>query len=184
MANRNEEQLIRLAASRDRRALEELVARYQPGLYRLFLSLGAGSHQAEDLVQETLLRALVYLPCWRPRAAFSTWLYRVAHNLWRDQRCRASSRREVPGSDQLAALPAETVDQGAGVALEAERQAVQQALKTLPPEQREVVVLRFYQELSLAEIARVCNCPLNTVKSRLRLALVKLRRQLEAEHEE
>lgn len=53
---------------------------------------------------------------------------------------------------------------------------------SLPLAQREVLVLRFYQELSLEEIARACRCSANTVKSRLRLALVKLRRELEAEH--
>lgn len=174
-------QLLGRAARGDHQALEELVGFWQPRLHGLFLGLGADPHQAEDLVQETLLRALEHLPRWQPRASFKTWLYHVALNLWRDQKRRAYGRHELLGGI-LPKNGADLANPPLDAAGQAEREAVRHALLSLPLAQREVLVLRFYQELSLEEIARACRCSANTVKSRLRLALVKLRRELEAEH--
>ena len=139
-------------------------------LYRL---TGGDRPLAEDLAQETFLRLLRRIGQYQPARAFKPWLYAIAVNTARDHYKSADARHTdtmAPDFDAPAVgTPVET-------ALAAETwQQVVAGVRALPLHQREVVVLRYADDLSLQEIAEVLAIPVGTVKSRLSLALGRLR---------
>jgi RNA polymerase sigma-70 factor, ECF subfamily len=158
------------------RAMDLLVSRYYPVLYRFAYRMLREREAAEDVAQETLLRAYRSAARFRAGTRFSTWLLAIAANLCRTELHRRARRpergwegleeREAPGSVEGAALRR----------LEAER--VDRALRALSPDHRLVVVLFYFEGMSQPEIARTCGCAVGTVKSRLHYALARLRRLL------
>lgn len=178
MQARGDEQLMAAAMAGDQAALAALVARHHAPLFGYLYRLVNGDRQlAEDLVQETLLHVLQerrYVPD-RP---FKPWLYTIATNLTRDYFKSAAVRRRRPTGDEDQALQYLT-DRAPGPeerALAAEQGSeVQAAFTELAEEYRVVVLLRFYQGFSLQEIADTLQIPLGTVKSRLSVAVRRLR---------
>jgi len=135
--------------------------------------LGAAPQLAEELAQETLLAV------WRKAAAFdrakaapSTWIFTIARNLRIDAARR--SRRGDPVEDPSDTPDAEPTPDAVLAAAQSEGR-IQQALGALPPEQAEVVRLSFFSDKPHSEIAEALKLPLGTVKSRLRLAMARLR---------
>jgi len=157
----------------DEDALAELVERYQPRLHYYLRKMLAGAAAAEDAVQDVWYDVVRAMPRLVNPGAFRAWLYRIA----RDRAWRILRRRPPPH------LPIDEVDVAANGTTDdftAEDAAiVHTALDRLAPEQREVVVLRFVEDMSYEEIARVAGCPLGTVRSRLHHAKRALRRALE-----
>src|SRR5579864_4360567 len=165
-------------------ALAELVARYQHRLYRYLLRLVHQPAEAEDLFQQTWLRVASQIRRYDPQRNFDAWLFTLARNLAIDhlRRVRPDSldSREAEEYSTPAALR-----DSAPPALEAliarERaQLLATALVSLPMIYREVLSLRFEEEMKLEEIAQVLDAPLSTVKSRLRRGLEGLRQDLES----
>jgi RNA polymerase sigma-70 factor (ECF subfamily) len=161
--------------------LRALVERYHgPLLGYLYRLTGGDGVLAEDLVQETFLRVLRSIEQYRHPRAFKPWLYAIATNLGRDHYKRLATRQTVAITEAVLNQP----DQRTSAAPEAVALAhdeaiwVNAALADLPDHQREVVVLRYYQELALTEIAEALNIPVGTVKSRLSLGLQRLRSRL------
>jgi RNA polymerase sigma-70 factor (ECF subfamily) len=185
-------ELVRRMAAGDEAALGVLYDRWVRLVHSLALHLLRDAREAEEVVEETFWQA------WRQadrydgaRGAVSTWLTTIARSRSYD-RMRAGRRaREEPWSD-LAATDLEQLlpDESAGgdpqvAAEEAERRSrVRGALAELPPEQREVLELAYFGGLSQTEIAERTKQPLGTVKTRVRLALEKLRGRLAALREE
>jgi RNA polymerase sigma-70 factor (ECF subfamily) len=153
-------------------AFAELVAWYQPRLRYFLRKLLRDPGGADDALQEVWIDVFRGLARLADPAAFPAWLYRIA-------RCRAP--RERRGRPPPAPLdehdPAEPADGDDFTAADAE--AVHAALDRLGPEHREVLLLRFMEEMTYEEIARVTGCPLGTVRSRLSYAKRALRRILE-----
>lgn len=167
--------MVRLQSG-DQAALGLLLERYRAPLYG-FLWRRAERESADDLFQETWLRVVRARDRFDPRKRFSTWLYQIANNLCRDRgRRRAVEERALEAEriqaerQQAAADPAARI----GLALDVERR-----VRALPARLREVLLLRFYQDLGEAEIAQVLRIPRGTVKSRLHAALRTLRRREE-----
>lgn len=167
-------------------SLAELVARWEQPLFRFVYRLVARREDAKDVCQETFLRILHKSDHFREGARFSTWMYQIALNLCRDQ---ARKRRrwsavlaETREDDEVP--PLEFASDDPGPREEAERreaaEAVRSALEALPPEQREVLVLKEYEGLKFREIAEILGCPESTVKSRMYYALGAMRHRLEA----
>ncbi len=130
--------------------------------------------EAEDALQEVFVLVHRDLPSFDPRkGAFTTWLYRVTVNYCLNHR-RKRTFINVPLED----APSATAGESPGASL-AEEELIRQAVKELSEKQRAVVILRYYWELPYAEISRILDIPLGTVKSRLDLALRTLRRTLE-----
>lgn len=167
--------------------IEELIVRYQHRLLRYLLFLTGNRDTAEDLFQEVWMRILVHGSQFNGRARFETWLFAIARNLVIDQ----SRKRTMNSLDEL--IDGATEDDRAmtfevaaddptpfdRVASLEDREKVAAALLELDALHREVLVLRFHEELSLEEIARVTRSPLSTVKSRLYRGMAMLRPKLE-----
>jgi RNA polymerase sigma-70 factor, ECF subfamily len=167
----------------DRDALAELVRRHQGPLLGFFYRMLDGDRaQAEDLVQETFLRLLRQRTYTRGRA-FKPWLYAVATNLARDQLRVARSRPVESGDEVLVLLPdrGPSPEQRAVAAAEAMRVAA--ALDRLGGEVRATLVLRYANDLTLADIAAALDVPVGTVKSRLNAGTRRLRELLRSPRE-
>ena len=166
-------------AAGDASAFEVLYGRHRGPLFRFLLAQLRDRPLAEELYQDVWQRVIAARATWRPEAAFATWLYRIAHNRlndhWRAQRHRPPA--PLDAELRTAAL-ADPEHPGSVAEQHEQRQRLQQALDELPDEQREAVLLRLQQELSLEEIGRITGVGRETVKSRLRYALDKLRARL------
>lgn len=173
--NASDHELMRRSRDGDVAAFEELVDRWEGPVARVLARLTHSNSEVEDLCQEVFLRVLNACGRYRACGAFSTWLYRITLNV---ARSAARKRRWRWGSldnhEPVAAdaAPPETLGRD-----ELGRR-VQQALTSLPPKLREPLVLRHFGELTFAEIAQITGQPASTVKSRSRVALEKLRREL------
>jgi len=166
--------------------LATLVERHHgPLLGFLYRTTGGDRALAEDLVQETFLRVFCAIRQYRYPRPFKPWLYAIAVNLARDHYKRAEVRRTDVVPDEVLWNVADPRDDHPEdrVVADAEARQVAAAVMALPAHQREAVILRYYQGLSLAEVAGALGVPVGTVKSRLHLGLRRLRTILEREEE-
>ncbi len=171
----SDEQLARAIQRGDKAALTPLVERHHSPLIGYLYRMTGGDRQlAEDLAQEAFLRALRGIAGYRYPRPFKPWLYAIATNLARDHYKRADTRRTEPINTGTLRHPAPNPPEAA-YQNTAEAQQVAAAVAALPAHQREAVILRYYQNFSLAEIAAALNIPTGTVKSRLSLGLKRLR---------
>src|SRR5579863_9809916 len=166
--------------------LEELIVRYQHRLMRYLLFLTGNRETAEDLFQEVWMRVLVRGDQFNGKARFETWLFTIARNLVIDQRRKrtTSSLDELieGASEDDRAMTVEVADDAPtpfdhAANLE-DREKIAAALLALDTLHREVLVLRFHEEMSLEEIAKVTRAPLSTVKSRLYRGLAAIKPRL------
>lgn len=152
---------------------------YLDALYSYGLVLARNQAEAEDLVQETCLRALRAMERLRPDSNVKSWLFTILRNIWLNQ---LRQRKTVPDivqldSDQHGANRAvdSSKDAHAAYVSDLEREQVRHAIEQLPLEFREIILLREYEALSYEEIAAMLQCPIGTVMSRLARARSKLR---------
>jgi RNA polymerase sigma-70 factor (ECF subfamily) len=160
--------------------LAALVERHHsPLLGYLYRMTGGDRALAEDLVQEAFLRVLRSIGQYRHGRPFKPWLYAIATNLARDHYKRAEMRYTVDtrlDKEMTHGPDARPEDR---LVADQEAQQVAAAVMALPAHQRETLILRYYQSLSLAEIAAALDVPMGTVKSRIHLALRRLRALLD-----
>jgi RNA polymerase sigma-70 factor, ECF subfamily len=177
MINRwSDEQLISAVMSGDKSSLEPLVARYHTALLGYLYRLTNGNLPlAEDLVQETFIRVLRQ-GSYQAGQPFKPWLYSIATHLAYDAFRSQSNRRMILVDEDTMA---NWVDPAPGpeqqVQVKAEGEVIAAALARLGDEYRAALLLRFYQGLSLQEIAETLEIPLGTVKSRLSVGAQHLR---------
>jgi RNA polymerase sigma-70 factor, ECF subfamily len=172
------------------RAFELLLTRHRKPIFNFILRYVGSREVAEDLLQETFLRVIKGAENYKQQAKFTTWLYTIARNLCVDQSRRRKHRRaqslDAPlsrGEDDSGTL----LDVVAGEDMPSDRQAVSkqlhqtlhQAIAALSEEQREVFLMREFLDMPFKDIAEVVGVPENTVKSRMRYALEKLRLELD-----
>jgi len=175
------ELMAAVARDRDRAAYGRLFQYFAPRLIGFMQRAGLSSTDAEEIAQETMVTVWRKADLYDPRqAAVSTWIFTIARNLRIDLARRATRRRN--GDAALGEPEIELVDSAETQALVDEREArVRAALEELSREQALVLRLSFYMEKPHAEIARELGIPLGTVKSRVRLAMGKIRVMLENE---
>jgi RNA polymerase sigma factor (sigma-70 family) len=173
-----EEMIQAIARDHSRTAFAGLFEHFAPRLKSYVMRLGADERAAEEVVQETMLMVWRKAGAFDPdRAAASTWVFTIARNK-RIDRIRREARPEYDPNDPLLVGTApETADQPLQRRQHGDRLRV--AIATLPEEQASLVRLAFFDDLSHREIATDQSIPLGTVKSRIRLALLRLRRDLE-----
>jgi RNA polymerase sigma-70 factor (ECF subfamily) len=162
-------------AGGDAAAFEALYRRHKDPLYRYFLRHLASPDHAAELFQDVWKNLIQARARYRPDAPFGAFLFKLAHNRLMDHFRAQRPTTEVP--EDLPAPEHERPDHA--VARHAEASRLLRALSLLPPEQREVIVLREERELTLEQIAEIQGVGRETVKSRLRYALAKLREVLD-----
>ena len=166
-------------AGGDVAASETLYGRHRLRLYRFLMRQLRDAALTDELFQDIWQKVIGARAGWTPDAAFRTWLYRIAHNRLADH-WRALQHRPAAPADaeaRIGGMPDPQTPERQLSEFE-QRRRLQLALDELPPEQREVIVLRLEQELSLEEIGEATGVGRETVKSRLRYAMDKLRARL------
>jgi RNA polymerase sigma-70 factor, ECF subfamily len=167
----------------DPELLDQLIEQYQHRLLRYLLFLTGKREVAEDLFQETWMRVLLRGAQYNGKARFDTWLFTIARNLVIDlSRKRTMASLEEMSEHNEDDRPFEITAEGPSPLEQFQTREnsaeVGEVLLTLEPAHREVLVLRFYEELSLEEIAAMTRAPLSTVKSRLYRGLASLKPEL------
>ena len=179
MAVPEDRALIARARNGDALAFEELVRQQAPQLYRLLLRMVGDASAAEDVAQESFVRAWRALPSFRGEARFSTWLYRIAVNEANRFLARESRRELLPFDDVLHDVPdlgAQTAELAEGAEL---REQLERLLAELPANYRVAVVLRDVEGFSNEEAAELLELDVRNFKSRLHRGRMALRQQLE-----
>jgi len=169
----------------DPELLDRLIVQYQHRLLRYLLYLTSNRETAEDLFQEVWMRVLVRGSQYKGDARFDTWLFTIARNLvidMRRKRTMVSLEEMCAGTEDDRPLEFASADP---TPLEyyqnmEDRERIARAMLKLDPLHREVLVLRFHEELSLDEISKVTSAPLSTVKSRLYRGLAALKPRMES----
>jgi RNA polymerase sigma-70 factor (ECF subfamily) len=176
-------ELILLVTQGDQYALEALYERYARAVYSFSLRIVGDAQVAEEILQEVFVRA------WQQGGSFQsargsliTWLLSITHNLSIDEVRRRKRRPQKAESEEpesiLAGLPDEGPNVEEEVWLSSLRVSIQDALRQLPAAQREAIELAYFQGLTQREIADTLGEPLGTIKTRMRLGMLKLREQL------
>lgn len=164
--------VARVLLEDDHHAFSELVRRHQSAVRGLLRQLTrTDASLADDLAQETFLKAFKNIRSFRGEAKFSTWLYRIAYNTFREE---ARKRKELVGIDETqleAEQDPQTIDP-------ARRQDLMQALRLLPLHERSAVLLCCQNGLSHDEASRVLDIPLGTVKTNVLRGREKLKKTL------
>lgn len=170
--------LQRVANQRDKASFGTLFDHFAPRIKSFMLRKGVASQQAEDLVQETMIAVWTKAGLFdAERGSVTTWIFTIARNLRIDRIRRESSMPltelgdydeadDEPGSDAVLSRKQEDTQVG-------------MALKSIPADQREILMLAYVDDFSQSEIAQRLNMPLGTVKSRMRLAYGHMRKMLE-----
>jgi RNA polymerase sigma-70 factor (ECF subfamily) len=165
---------------RDPELLDRLIERFQHRLLRYLVFLTGNRELAEDIFQETWIRVMERGKQYNGKSKFDTWLFAIARHLvidWSRKKTTTSleALQEQYGNEHAFDVPASGPSPFDAVTSRENRESVQAALTQLDSLHREVLVLRFHEELSLEEIAIVTGAPLSTVKSRLYRGLAALK---------
>jgi RNA polymerase sigma-70 factor (ECF subfamily) len=179
----DEPDLIRAAQHGDDKAFAELVRRYQRPVYRVAYALTRNASDADDLAQETFVRAFQALARFRPGEPLYPWLARIATNQAFSLFRRRRRRPETPLEPLVEAGRQWGADDDPAEAAEARerRQQLQRAFERLSPEHRVVLTLRVVEEMSYEAIAQTLTVPIGTVMSRLSRARAELKQHLKVE---
>jgi RNA polymerase sigma-70 factor (ECF subfamily) len=175
----------------DANALEPMVEKYKKPLYSFILKMTEGREDTDEIFQETWFRALKNIHKFKHKN-FLNWLFRIAHNLVIDRARRNKRNISMQSSlggddgdstleDHLAATGISPAEEAGGTGL---GEAIEKAVETLSPEQKEVFLMRMYANTSFKEIATIQNCSINTCLARMQYALTKLRSILKEEYDE
>jgi RNA polymerase sigma-70 factor (ECF subfamily) len=176
---RTDEELMLAYGAGEVSAFEELYGRHRGPLFRFMVRQVREHGTAEELFQDVWHKVVGARLRYEPTAKFSTWLYQIAHNRLTDHWRAQSHRPPIPedAMERAEREPDPTTPERQLSAFE-ERRRLQLALEELPPDQREAVALRLEQDLSLEEIGAITGVGRETVKSRLRYAMDKLRQRM------
>ena len=168
-----EQVIILRCQTGDKDAFAELIQRYEAPLRYFISHLSSNSEVTEDIFQDTWLTVIRRIYSLKKTEAFPTWLYRIARNKVYQQLRRKQKSSEL---NENVAVPNDTEDD---VFSPEDAAKIHRCLKKLQAEHREVLMLRFLEQMSYHEIAKVINCGLGTVKSRIYYAKLALKKEME-----
>ena len=177
-----DEELISRFQNGDERAYVELVNRYKDRLLNFVFQFLGDIEQAEDVVQDTMLRLYEKKHYYKEIAKFSTWIYTIARNLANTE-LRKRKRRKTTYLSQLSKerqfeIPAIQDDVDQSLQNEFINDRIQSAISNLPEHFKVVIILRDIQELSYEDISNIVEVPLGTIKSRINRARIQLQAEL------
>ncbi|MFV0352609.1 MAG: RNA polymerase sigma factor [Oscillospiraceae bacterium] len=162
------QQLIRKAVLGNADALQQIAEQHYDGIYAFCCRCTGSPQLGADLTQDTFLKMVQYLPAYKEKGVFKSWLFTIAANT-----CRDYFRKVKPQTPLEDYMP----DTGPNSAFAAQTEngdALRQAINSLPDVQKEAIVLRYYHDFPLEEIAKITRVPLATVKTRLHRALKRM----------
>lgn len=166
---------LRHIAAGNKEAFVKIVEHYQQPLFGFLGRMGLSPAIAEEIAQETFLRAWKNLAHFNPqRATFTTWLFTIARNASLTELSRLSRRQEIPAEDALREMECDRPQPPEALSLDQRRQRVQAALRKLPDADRCVVALAYIESIKLSDIAAIEQCTTGAVKTRLFRARKKL----------
>ena len=180
----SDEQLVKNYANGDSDAFDTLLARYQQKIYSYILFLVHDDEVADDLFQETFMKAIVTIRQGRyvESGRFSAWLTRIAHNLvidkYRQDRNSTVISNDASDADLFNDVSLSDITVEMKMITEQSLTDVGRLLKELPDNQKEVLYMRFYQDLSFKEIADATGVSINTALGRMRYGLINLRKMV------
>lgn len=183
LVERSDEQLMLDFQKGEARAFELLLTRHEKGVYGFALRMLGDSMLAEEVAQESFLRILQSASRYRAKAIFRHYLYRIARNLCVDLLRKRPREPRPPDLDAGSPGTPEGIPDGDpgpenNVGSAQLRSAIHRAVSTLPPDQREAFLLKEVKGMKIQDVAVITGANLNTVKSRLRYALTRLREHL------
>ncbi|REK71341.1 RNA polymerase sigma factor SigW [Paenibacillus paeoniae] len=181
-----ENRLARLALKGDQQAFAELVDLYQDKLYHMAYRMLNNRQEAEDVVQDTFLRVYKNLDRFDEALKFSTWIYRIATNLCIDRLRKRkptysldAESQEYDGLDGYSMIPSDNRTPESELILSDTQRIIHQAMESLPPKYKTVMMLRYIQDLSLQEVGDILDMPVTTIKTRVHRGREFLRKKLE-----
>lgn len=183
---RDDDRLVEAALDGDARAFEELMEKHESKMYAVALRMCQNREDAQDCLQDAMLRVYKALPSFKGQSSFSTWAYRITMNTCLDE-LRRKKVRQASSLDQMLDLGWAPVDEMNSTERHADNQELKRnlsrAIQTLPEEMRAAVVLRDVQGFSYDEIASMLSTNVGTVKSRISRGREKLREILSKDAE-
>lgn len=173
----DEQALIKKVQSGDDEAMNNLISGYYQSIFAFFYKNTSNYHQSKDLTQEVFIKMVAGISKYRPKTPFKNWLFTIASNHLKNYYRTLSRHPEcVEITDEYITMTNDISDVGVET-------DIKSALSHLPPEQREAVILRYYNEFSIKEISRITGAMETTVKARIRYGLEKLKTELEGYNE-
>lgn len=170
-------ELVREAKQGERKAFAELVVRHQKQMMRVALRLVRDWDTAEDIVQESFIKAYQNIVDFAERSSFRSWMYQITINTAKNR--LRTMHREVLNVDHFTmAVSDNTVERLAAVDV---KQLIREEVAKLPERQQMALSLRIFEDLSFKEIAQIMECPYDTAKANYRHALLKLKERMEGE---
>lgn len=184
-----ERSLLRRLRDRDERAFRELVDEHRDRVFNITYRMLGNRAEAEDVAQEVFIAVFKTIDQFREESKFSTWLYRVTVNHCKN-RIKYLARRHDRDKDELdetsqqtngavTGMPVRAAQPDKALASAQMEKLLQEAIAALDPEQRQVVILRDVEDLSIEEICEITELPDGTVKSRLHRARLVLRKKMQ-----
>jgi len=175
----NEADVLTRASHGDRDAFGELYARYIDRIYNYVYYRTGNTHDAEDLTARVFQRAMNHIHNYTDRGVpFSAWLYRIAHNLVANWHRDRSRRQEIPITD-IPVLPARGDHPETKLVHTEEQDALLRLIRKLPPERQHLLILKFVENLSNAEIGQIMGRSEGAIKSLYHRTLLALRDQVD-----
>ena len=181
----NDHQLMHQVTLEDKSALEAIYARYGSSVYSLAMYMLKQEALAEEATQD------IFLNIWLKASSYKTdrgepraWIMSVAHHKIVDvirARRRTLTATDLDGYETLELLPSAQISTEEEVERKIERERILKAVATLPPPQRQVIMMAYFEGYTQSEMAKILKQPLGTVKTRVRLAMQKLRLVLEGD---
>lgn len=168
-------EIVREVKMGNRAAYSELVRRHQKEMLRLALRFMQDLDAAEDVVQDSFVKAYQKLHMFEEKSSFKSWLYRITINTAKNK--IRDEHREVMGIDNISISVGPQAENE--LVIEAIKQKLQAAVNQLPERQKTALILRVYEDMSFKEIAHIMECPYDTAKANFRHALLKLKESVE-----
>ncbi|EIW16639.1 RNA polymerase sigma factor [Pelosinus fermentans] len=180
----SDEELARQLQQGNETALETIVSRYHSKIFSYIYRMSKNYHSANDITQEVFIKICRNIKKYNPELLFKTWIYTIASNTCKDYLKSAYVQKTIHGFEMPDTIRDYEDTPEEFLQKQDEREAIIEVLNQLGGIHREVVVLRFYEDLKLEEIALVLNIPVGTVKSRLSNGLHNLKKLLKEGGEE
>ena len=183
-----DDMLVARYSEGDNKAFDELLARYQSKLFNYVFFIVRSQELAEDIFQETFVKAITTIQQGRytPSGKFGSWLTRIAHNMIVDSYRQERNENTISNDEVEVDLfnDADLCDDNIETQMVNEQTLtdVRRLMDALPSNQREVVYMRYYQDLSFKEIAEITGVSINTALGRMRYAIMGMRRMAEEKH--